>query len=111
MGSQWESMGVTKTPAAGDIVTDCQLFNVMHSFELTDELREVMDTIIYRHKEGPRYELRTHFRGGYWRRPAGQGKDPLAEKTIQVSGTIVRPDNRAAGTLPGGANAGFKLSQ
>jgi len=50
-------------------------------------------------------EKNPHFRCGFWRRPRGQAKNPLALKTIWVKPTIVRADRLPPGTLPRGSQA------
>lgn len=46
------------------------------------------------------WEVRAHFREGFWRRPPGEGQNPLAEKTIWVRPTLVRRDRLPENTLP-----------
>ncbi|MDP2655260.1 MAG: hypothetical protein Q8P17_01730 [bacterium] len=46
------------------------------------------------------WEVRTHFREGFWRRPRGEGHNPLAQKTIWVRPTLVRRDRLPDGALP-----------
>lgn len=102
--SEWVRKPFTGKPAPGEIVTDAQIFKVLHSFKLTTELREAMDAVI-RNPSDRDYMLRTGFRCAHWRRPPGKGHIPDAEKTVLVSMTILNPTNRAPGTLPGGAVA------
>ncbi len=102
--SEWVRKPFTGKPAPGEIVTDTQIFKVLHSFQLTVELREAMDAMI-RNPGDRDYMLRTGFRCAHWRRPPGRGHIDEAEKTVHVSMTILNPANRAPGTLPGGATA------
>ena len=46
------------------------------------------------------WEVRAHFREGFWRRPRGEGHNPLAKKTIWVRPTLVRRDKLPDNALP-----------
>lgn len=48
------------------------------------------------------WEVRAHFREGFWRRPRGEGHNPLAKKTIWVRPTLVRRDRLPENALPFG---------
>lgn len=48
------------------------------------------------------FEMRTHWRQGYWRRPPGQGKNPLARRTIWIRPMLIRKDRLLKGAIPGG---------
>lgn len=46
------------------------------------------------------WEVRAHFREGFWRRPRGEGHNPAALKTIWVRPTMVRRDRLPDNALP-----------
>ena len=46
------------------------------------------------------WEVRAHFREGFWRRPRGEGHNPAALKTIWVRPTLVRRDRLPENALP-----------
>jgi hypothetical protein len=50
-----------------------------------------------------KYEMRTHWRQGYWSRKPGEGHDPNAEKSVWHRPTLVRKDRLPQDFgLPGG---------
>ena len=46
------------------------------------------------------WEVKAHFREGFWRRPHGQGHNPAASKTVWVRPTLVRRDRLPENSLP-----------
>ncbi len=98
----------TGQPLRGEITSDVQLLDVVHSFTLTPEERRVMDMIIRGEGHLVGRELMAHFRSRHFRRPPGFGLDPLAPRTVLVNATFVRPDRLVEGTLPGGSTVRVK---
>lgn len=48
-------------------------------------------------------EVSAHFVQGHWRRPPGEGQNPMAKKTVWVHPYFVHKDKLEQGQLPGGA--------
>ena len=79
------------------LTSTADIFEVQSIFELSSEEKRGFSDFL---QGAGGWEVNTHFREGHWRRPAGQGCNPLAEKTIWVRPTMVRRDRLAEGTLP-----------
>lgn len=82
------------------IAKEAHVCVVSSCFKLTREECEVLASC--RSGAGG-YEMRAHFRCGYWRRPPGLGSNPTAEKNVWVRPALVRRDRLAPGSVPGGA--------
>ena len=82
------------------LVDIAKVCTVSSSYELTSEERSALGEACGR---AGGYEIRAHFRCGYWRRPPGQGSNLEAKKNVWVRPTLVRRDRIRPGTLPGGS--------
>lgn len=89
-----------RSPDKSCITDIAQVCTVSSIFELSREERTILESC--RTGAGG-YEVRAHFRCGYWRRPPGLGTDPTAQKTVWVRPTLVRRDRVPNGAVPGGA--------
>ncbi len=83
------------------IVSPEDVFRVQSLFELSSEERIGL-TNYFSGRGG--WEINTHFREGHWRRPPGEGGNPLAQKTIWVRPTMVRRDRLPENCLPMGSS-------
>ena len=86
--------GAKDGPALVDAAEVCRVQSVV---KLSAE-----DRVIIRDQLSGRggWEVRAHFREGFWRRPRGEGHNPAAVKTIWVRPTLVRRDRLPDNTLP-----------
>ncbi len=86
--------GAKDGPALVDAAEVCKVQSVV---ELSPKER-----VIIRDQLSGRggWEVRAHFREGFWRRPRGEGHNPAAAKTIWVRPTLVRSDRLPDNTLP-----------
>jgi hypothetical protein len=94
-----------RSERAGSVDSSCitdmaELWTVSSNHKLSNEEREVLENC---RTGASGYEVRAHFRCGYWRRPPGLGQDPTAQKTVWVRPTLVRRDRVLAGSVPGGS--------
>lgn len=96
--------GAKDGPALTDSAEVCRVQSIV---KLTPE-----ETTIIRNQLSGRggWEVRAHFREGFWRRPRGEGHNPLAKKTIWVRPTLVRRDRLPDGALPLGVGKNVVLS-
>lgn len=90
----------TKDPTV--IINTALVCSVSSTHVIEPTMRQAI--ISGRHTESTN-ELRVHFRRGHWRRPPGQGSDPLAVKAVHVRPTMVRADRLVAGAVPGGSES------
>lgn len=82
------------------LVTSAEVLKVQSVIRLSTEEREIIrDQLSGRGG----WEVKAHFREGYWRRPKGEGHNPDASKTVWVRPTLVRRDRLPDNTLPLGA--------
>ena len=81
------------------LVSPEEIFKVQSIFSLSREERDGLSNF-FAGRGG--WEVNTHFREGHWRRPPGEGDNPLAQKTVWVRPTMVRRDRLAENTLPMG---------
>lgn len=88
--------GTKDGPALMDAAEVCKVQSIV---ELSPE-----ETTIIRNQLSGRggWEVSAHFREGFWRRPPGEGHNPLAKKTIWVRPTLVRRDRLPDNALPFG---------
>lgn len=100
---------VAPTPRASKhqthLITDgAQICTVSTSYKLSTDERRIFILIMNEDYTGGRV-LTVHFRTGHWRRPPGQGHDPLAIKTVWVRPALVKFQDLPDGALaPGVGN-------
>lgn len=99
--SKWKKTPRIGIPDPKAITNEAEICTVSSYYKLTTEEIEVLG-LDKEEKQRAHYEVRCHFREGYWRRPPGRGHDPTAEKTVWVRPTIVRRDRLQENQLPGG---------
>ncbi|MDB4991768.1 MAG: hypothetical protein JWL75_13 [Parcubacteria group bacterium] len=96
-----ENQPIRRAPSLGtSLISPEEIFKVQSIFSLSREERTGLSNF-FAGRGG--WEVNTHFREGYWRRPAGEGNNPLAQKTIWARPTMVRRDRLAENSLPMGA--------
>ncbi|MFA5184943.1 MAG: hypothetical protein WC551_00450 [Patescibacteria group bacterium] len=100
--SAWEPVPHRGSPDPRAMTSASRICLVTSSHTLTSEERNALE-----HSSSGigGYELSAHFRRGHWRRPPGQGDDPLAPRIIWVRPTLVRRDRLHTGMQPGGSEA------
>ncbi len=87
-------------PGKNYITSASQVCNVSNVYEFNQEELCLLQSL---RKKRKFHEVSFHFRRGTWRRAPGSGSDPNAPKTVWQRPTLVRPDRREDGKLPGGA--------
>ncbi|MFH0928015.1 MAG: hypothetical protein V1821_00920 [bacterium] len=95
-GSQWNPPATS--PSARAIIHGAQVCAVKSVERLSSEETDIVRDF----RDRPTRELCTHWRSGHWRKPPGQGHDPLAPRSIWIRPILVRRDRLAPGTLPVG---------
>lgn len=93
--SEWVPAPSTPDPNAITRAAEVCFVSSIHPFHRDERV------IVGGKKRSP-FEMRTHWRQGYWRRPPGQGKNPLARRTIWIRPMLIRRDRLVRGAVPGG---------
>lgn len=93
--SEWVKAPSTPDPNAITKAAEVCFVSSIHPFHKDEK------AIVGGKNRSP-FEMRTHWRQGYWRRPQGQGRNPSAKRTVWIRPMLIRKDRLVKGAVPGG---------